>query len=225
MPGAGWVRSADSLLRPCRAPCRGRACGANVPFAGRQRFENRVEMLAPWPSRRRSSGSSRAQVPTRRRWCPHRHNECPWLQSPRRGGYRRCSANCRHRSRCRLFRAAGAVRSSVLSTTAAGTIIHDTRGFQFLTKSSMDAAPVAPSAPSFFTLSGLISKTTHWWPRAHQALHHVGAHSAEADHSQLHWKFSLRQVVARLDYSTPPSPMTPVYFGNPRPPAEKVTAI
>src|SRR5437879_5582401 len=47
----------------------------------------------------------------------------------------------------------------------AGTITHAARGLvNFLTKSSREAAPVAPLAAYFFTVSAFMSKTTHWWP-------------------------------------------------------------
>ena len=52
--------------------------------------------------------------------------------------------------------------ASVFSTTAAGTIIHATRGFlSFALKSSNEEAPIAPSLASAFTASALTSKTTH----------------------------------------------------------------
>src|SRR5580765_1609560 len=55
--------------------------------------------------------------------------------------------------------------SSELSTAAAGIISQTVRGpLSFLTKSSSDEAPVAPSPANCFTLASLLSYTTHWWP-------------------------------------------------------------
>ena len=45
-------------------------------------------------------------------------------------------------------------------------------------------APCRGRAPS--PRSGLRSYTTHVWPIAQQTTHHVGAHPAETDHSELH---------------------------------------
>src|SRR5215469_6236305 len=54
---------------------------------------------------------------------------------------------------------------SVASTTAAGTINHTARGLcSLFTRSSSEAAGVAPSWATSFTDSALRSKTTHWWP-------------------------------------------------------------
>ena len=53
----------------------------NVADARRQRGEDRDPDAAPRPVRRRSSCSSRAPSPRRRRWCPHPHNEFPLAAS------------------------------------------------------------------------------------------------------------------------------------------------
>ena len=74
-----------------------------------------------------------------------------------------------------------------LSTTAAGTISQTARGFaSFLTKSASEEAPTAFSLASSATAFGDLSKTTHSWPPLDQPPHHVRAHPAEADHSELH---------------------------------------
>ena len=46
-------------------------------------------------------------------------------------------------------------------------------------------------ATSSCTAFGDMSKTTHWWPFFDQPAHHVGAHAAQSDHSELHDAFPL----------------------------------
>src|SRR6266513_5347049 len=54
---------------------------------------------------------------------------------------------------------------SVASTTAAGTMSQTARGlWSFLTKSSSEVEPVAPSPANCLTESALRSYTTHLWP-------------------------------------------------------------
>ena len=75
----------------------------------------------------------------------------------------------------------------VLSTTAAGTISQTARGLaSFLTKSASEAAP---TAFSFDQLRHRLRRHVedHAFVAAlQQAAHHVRAHPAEADHSELH---------------------------------------
>ena len=75
----------------------------------------------------------------------------------------------------------------VLSTTAAGTISQTARGLSsFFTRSASDEAPTA------FSLGQLLDRLRR--PVEDHALmaalekppHHVGAHPAQSDHSQLH---------------------------------------
>ncbi len=49
-----------------------------------------------------------------------------------------------------------------------------------------DAAPTAFSLASSATAFADMSKTTHSWPPLHETAHHIRTHPAEADHSQLH---------------------------------------
>ena len=143
--------------------------GANVALAGRERFEDRVEMLHHSRFLRRSSGSSRARVPTRRRWCRCRHNECPSVSVPRRGECRRCSMNCRRRSRCRLLRKQLAeLFERMVDHGGRHHQPHGTRRVQFLNEILQEAAPVAPSRGSFLTLPGSCRKR-RIRARAHQA--------------------------------------------------------
>ena len=73
------------------------------------------------------------------------------------------------------------------STTAAGTISQTARGsLSFATSSASDAAPCAPAEASSATAPGLRSYTTQVWPAAQETAHHVRAHPAETDHSELH---------------------------------------
>ena len=70
----------------------------DVADAGGERREDRVEVLHRPPARRRSSCSSRARGPRRRRWCRRRRSGCPSARAPWRGGCRRRSRSCRRRS-------------------------------------------------------------------------------------------------------------------------------
>ena len=75
----------------------------------------------------------------------------------------------------------------VSSTTAAGTISQIARGFSsFSTRSASELAPVALSFVEIRTAFGDASKTTQSWPPCDQPAHHVGAHPAQTDHSELH---------------------------------------
>src|SRR5216684_3961501 len=72
-----------------------------------------------------------------------------------------------------------AARSITVFSVAApaGTMIQIALGLLSLAiKSSSDSAPVAPSLASCFTLLGFVSQPTH----------HIRAHPAQANHSQLH---------------------------------------
>ncbi len=135
------------------------------PRARRQRGEDRIEAASPPRSRRRSSCNSRARGPRRRRWCRHRHSGWPWASAPWRGGCRRYSRSCRHRSGCRRLRDEAADRRSVWSTTPAGTISHTARGFaRVLANSASDAVPTALSLTTSATAFGDLSYTTQSWP-------------------------------------------------------------
>ena len=86
---------------------------------------------------------------------------------------------------------------SVASTTAAGTISQMARGLlSFLTKSSSDVEPVAPSPASCFTVAGAAVVNDALVAVLLQAAHHVGAHPAESDHAQLH---CVRSSVRSID--------------------------
>ena len=75
----------------------------------------------------------------------------------------------------------------LLSTTAAGTINQTARGFSsFFTKSASDEAPTAFSAVSSFTGSGDRSIDHALMPAPEKPPHHVRAHPAKPNHSQLH---------------------------------------
>ena len=81
----------------------------------------------------------------------------------------------------------GSSSSSSWSTTAAGTIIQIARGaFIFATSSASDAAPVAPSFASAATAAGLHVEDDALVAALLQPPHHVRAHPAESDHSELH---------------------------------------
>ena len=66
----------DIALLGARILALGSAAGVRgmVPMPGRQRVEDRIEMVDRRPCRRRSSCNSRAPAPTRRPTCRHRHS-------------------------------------------------------------------------------------------------------------------------------------------------------
>ena len=99
------------------------------------------------------------------------------------------------------FASFGASSASVPSTAAAGTISQTARGgFSFATNSSSEEAPTAPSAASACTASGAAVVDDALVAVLHEAAHHVGAHAAETDHSELHgsswWKRSGEHIAA-----------------------------
>ena len=76
---------------------------------------------------------------------------------------------------------------SVASTTPAGTISQMARGLlSFLTNSSRESLPVAPSPESCLTESALRSIHDALMAVFLEPAHHVGAHPAEPDHAKLH---------------------------------------
>ena len=81
-------RSAD-LLAARRA--------RDVAASRRERLEDRIEALRRPRRRRRSSCSSRARGPRRRRSCRRRRSGCPSRAGRSAGGCRRCSRSCRRR--------------------------------------------------------------------------------------------------------------------------------
>ena len=82
--------------------------------------------------------------------------------------------------------------ATVCSTTAAGTIIQATRGFLSLAaKSSSDDAPIAPFLGQLLDRVGADVKHHAFVTAAHQPPHHVRTHSAETDHSHLHFSLLL----------------------------------
>ena len=75
----------------------------------------------------------------------------------------------------------------VLSTTAAGTISQTARGLvSFLANSASDAVPTAFSFASSATAFGGHVEHHAFMAALQEAAHHVRAHPAKADHSQLH---------------------------------------
>src|SRR5262249_28562616 len=59
----------------------------------------------------------------------------------------------------------GSRSAIIVSTAAAGTIIHTARGFSsFFTKSAREEAPMAFSLTNSSTTCWDLSNTTHWWP-------------------------------------------------------------
>ena len=77
---------------------------------------------------------------------------------------------------------------TVLSVAApAGTITQAARGLvSFLTKSSMEVAPVAPSPARPLDVVGVQVEHDALMAASHQAAHHVRAHSSQTDHAELH---------------------------------------
>ena len=79
------------------------------------------------------------------------------------------------------------------STTAAGTISQMARGLlSFSTNSASDAAPCAPSDASSATALGVAIVDDAGVPIAKETAHHVRAHPAETDHSELHHELLVR---------------------------------
>ncbi len=73
------------------------------------------------------------------------------------------------------------------STAAAGTIIQTARGLaSFFTKSSRDVEPDGFFLSQIRDIGGVEIEDHAFVFAAHQAPHHVGAHAAQSDHSQLH---------------------------------------
>ena len=75
----------------------------------------------------------------------------------------------------------------VLSTTAAGTISQTARGFSnFLTRSASEEDPVARLLGHLIDRVGRHVEDDAIVAALQEAPHHIGAHPAEADHSELH---------------------------------------
>ena len=75
----------------------------------------------------------------------------------------------------------------VLSTTAAGTISQTARGFSsFFTKSASDEAPTAFSSHQLLDRLRRHVEDHALMAACEQPPHHVGAHAAKSDHSELH---------------------------------------
>ena len=75
----------------------------------------------------------------------------------------------------------------VLSTTAAGTISQTARGVSsFFTRSASEVAPVAFSSTNCCDRVGRAVVDHAVMAPLEKPAHHVGAHPAESDHSDLH---------------------------------------
>ena len=86
----------------------------------------------------------------------------------------------------------GTSECSTESTAAAGSISQTARGFDSaLTKSGRLVVPLAPLATDCCTASAWLSIDHAVMAGLHQALHHVGAHAAQADHAEFHCFFPL----------------------------------
>src|SRR5262245_17431674 len=84
------------------------------------------------------------------------------------------------------FSSEGRRSAMVLSTTAAGTMSHTARGLSsFFTKSASEVDPIALSCTSSCTVLGHVEDHA-LVPTLDETAHHVRAHPAEADHSELH---------------------------------------
>ena len=75
----------------------------------------------------------------------------------------------------------------VVSTTAAGTISQTARGFSsFFTRSASEEAPTAFSLANSFTACRRPVEDHALMAALEQPPHHVRAHPAKSDHSELH---------------------------------------
>ena len=107
--------------------------------------------------------------------------------APWRGGCRRCSRNCRRRSGCRPARAAAAGRRwSCPRPPPAPSARRRAASRSFFTKSASEAAPTAFSLTSSFDRFGRHVEDHALVAVLDQPPHHVGAHPAQSDHSELH---------------------------------------
>ena len=87
-------------------------------------------------------------------------------------------------------------RSSVESTIAAGSISHTARGLSSLaTRSSSDAAPVAPSPATSLDHVGVHVVNDAAMPVTDEPPDQVGPHPAESNHAQLHGCASRHHVL------------------------------
>ena len=133
--------------------------GPGAPFAAGRRRDRPLARAPAWRrsdrvgapprARRRSSGSTRARDPRRRRWCHSRRSAAHARRAASPDRRRRGRTSCRRRSRRRPSRGAARDSSSVASTTPAGTISQIARGgCSAATNSASETPGTAPSLAS-----------------------------------------------------------------------------
>ena len=165
-----------------------RSFAARLRRRARARRRSASAARRPRP-RRRSSGSSRARGRRRRRWCRRRRSGCPASRSvgaaPDVVAVVRVAAVDDDVARVEQARAG---RRAALSTTAAGTIIQIARGALHRPRRAPRATPRRSRRPSSQRgdRAGLHVVDDAVVAALQQPPHHVRAHAAEADHSELH---------------------------------------
>ena len=173
-----------TIFTKCPAPG-----GADVRVAvlGRERGEDRLEPLHRRRRRRRPSGSSRSRGPRCRRRRRRRRSGCPSPPPARSGAASRGSSSCRRRRRVAASSELEQLLERVLGIVA-GRDHQPERARRLELVHSSSSVPAVARRPG---------RTSSRRARAPEAGHHVAAHAAEADHSELHQMSSSRTRTTR----------------------------